>query len=66
MQGLGKTLQTISFLSYLKGERDVAGPSLVVVPLSVVSSWCALDMDEAFGSIHFCFDILSLNVGASR
>ncbi len=39
-QGLGKTLQTISFLSYLKRERGIAGPSLVVVPLSVVSSWC--------------------------
>ncbi len=34
-QGLGKTLQTISFLSYLTFERNVAGPSLVVVPLSV-------------------------------
>ena len=39
LQGLGKTLQTISFLSYLTFERGVAGPSLVVVPLSVVSSW---------------------------
>ena len=38
-QGLGKTLQTISFLSYLTFERCVVGPSLVVVPLSVVSSW---------------------------
>jgi SWI/SNF-related matrix-associated actin-dependent regulator of chromatin subfamily A member 5 len=36
---LGKTLQTISFLSYLTFERGVVGPSLVVVPLSVVSSW---------------------------
>ena len=35
VQGLGKTLQTISFLSYLTFERHVAGPSLVVVPLSV-------------------------------
>jgi SNF2-related domain len=40
-QGLGKTLQTVAFLSYLKNERGVRGPSLVVVPLSVLSSWCA-------------------------
>jgi SWI/SNF-related matrix-associated actin-dependent regulator of chromatin subfamily A member 5 len=37
--GLGKTLQTISLLSYLKFERGVEGPHLVVVPLSVLSSW---------------------------
>lgn len=41
LQGLGKTLQTVAFLSYLKNERGLAGPSLVVVPLSVMSSWCA-------------------------
>ncbi|GAX72787.1 hypothetical protein CEUSTIGMA_g243.t1 [Chlamydomonas eustigma] len=37
--GLGKTLQTISFLAYLKYVRGVQGPHLVVVPLSVLSSW---------------------------
>jgi SWI/SNF-related matrix-associated actin-dependent regulator of chromatin subfamily A member 5 len=37
--GLGKTLQTISFLAALKWERHVSGPHLVVVPLSVMSSW---------------------------
>ncbi|KAH8049693.1 helicase [Aureococcus anophagefferens] len=39
--GLGKTLQTLSFLSYLKHEKSAerAGPSLVVCPLSVLSSW---------------------------
>lgn len=31
--------QTITFLSYLKFERNVAGPHLVVVPLSVLPSW---------------------------
>ena len=36
--GLGKTLQTISFLAALK-ERNTGGPHLVVVPLSVMSSW---------------------------
>ncbi|KAK9840665.1 hypothetical protein WJX81_008358 [Elliptochloris bilobata] len=39
--GLGKTLQTISFLSYMQTERGVGGPSLVVVPLSVLPSWMA-------------------------
>ena len=37
--GLGKTLQTIAFLSYLKFERGVNGPHLVIAPLSVLSSW---------------------------
>ena len=38
--GLGKTLQTLAFLSYLKHERpDAHGPSLVICPLSVLSSW---------------------------
>ena len=37
--GLGKTLQTITFLSYLKINLSVQGPSLVVVPLSVLTSW---------------------------
>jgi hypothetical protein len=37
--GLGKTLQTISFLSYLKYCRGVGGPHLIVVPLSVLTSW---------------------------
>jgi SNF2 family DNA or RNA helicase len=37
--GLGKTLQTIAFLSYLKFERKLSGPSLVICPLSVLSSW---------------------------
>lgn len=38
-QGLGKTLQTISFLGYLKHHRDVAGPHLVVVPKSTLENW---------------------------
>ena len=40
-QGLGKTLQTISFLAYLKFNRNVDGPHLVVVPLSVLPNWMA-------------------------
>jgi SWI/SNF-related matrix-associated actin-dependent regulator of chromatin subfamily A member 5 len=37
--GLGKTLQSIAFLAHLKWERNVPGPHLVVVPLSVLASW---------------------------
>lgn len=39
--GLGKTLQTIAFIAHLKYEMGVPGPHLVVVPLSVMSSWMA-------------------------
>jgi len=38
-QGLGKTLQTISFLAYLKNYRDINGPHLVVVPKSTLQNW---------------------------
>lgn len=37
--GLGKTLQTIAFLGYIKFVRKLEGPSVVVAPLSVLSSW---------------------------
>ncbi|KAJ8598993.1 hypothetical protein CTAYLR_009472, partial [Chrysophaeum taylorii] len=37
--GLGKTIQTIALLTYLKFSRKLRGPSLVVCPLSVLSSW---------------------------
>lgn len=37
--GLGKTLQTIAFLSSLKNLRGISGPFLIVAPLSVLSSW---------------------------
>ena len=37
--GLGKTLQSIAFLSALKLDRQLKGLFLVIVPLSVVSSW---------------------------
>ena len=33
-------MQTISFLCYLKETCGITGPSLVVCPLSVLSSWC--------------------------
>ena len=37
--GLGKTVQTISFLRYMFHELSIYGPFLVVVPLSVLSNW---------------------------
>ncbi|XP_075519243.1 putative helicase CHR10 isoform X1 [Primulina tabacum] len=37
--GLGKTLQAISLLSYLKVCRKSSGPFLVLCPLSVTDSW---------------------------
>eukprot|EP00729_Bicosta_minor_P000649 gene649-4309_t len=37
--GLGKTLQTISFICHLKHTKKLAGPVLVVCPLSVLQSW---------------------------
>jgi SWI/SNF-related matrix-associated actin-dependent regulator of chromatin subfamily A member 5 len=37
--GLGKTLQTISFLAYLKHYRDTSGPHLIVVPKSTLQNW---------------------------
>ncbi|XP_073260479.1 probable helicase CHR10 isoform X2 [Populus alba] len=39
MMGLGKTLQAISFLSYLKVHQKSSGPYLVLCPLSVTDGW---------------------------
>ncbi|PWW73132.1 hypothetical protein C7212DRAFT_300352 [Tuber magnatum] len=36
--GLGKTLQTISFLAFLR-EKGMMGPFLVVAPVSTLSNW---------------------------
>lgn len=36
---LGKTLQTISYISYLTTELKIPGPHLIVVPLSVLFNW---------------------------
>jgi hypothetical protein len=38
-QGLGKTVQCVSFLGLLAERMTVRGPFLVVVPLSVVPNW---------------------------
>jgi SNF2 family DNA or RNA helicase len=37
--GLGKTIQSISFLSMVKNERKTGGISIVIAPLSVLSEW---------------------------
>ncbi|MED6174119.1 putative helicase chr10 [Stylosanthes scabra] len=37
--GLGKTLQAIAFLSYLKVYQLSPGPFLVICPLSVTDGW---------------------------
>ena len=37
--GLGKTLQTISLLGYMKHLRNVSGPHMVLVPKSTLANW---------------------------
>ena len=37
--GLGKTVQVLAFLCVLLERCAIAGPHLVVAPLSVVASW---------------------------
>lgn len=37
--GLGKTIQSTSFLSSLSSIHDLHGPFLVVVPLSTMAAW---------------------------
>ena len=39
MQGLGKTLQTISLLGYLHEFRGISGPHMVIVPKSTLHNW---------------------------
>ena len=39
MQGLGKTLQTISLLGYLSEYRGIHGPHLIAVPKSTLGNW---------------------------
>jgi SNF2 family DNA or RNA helicase len=45
MKGLGKTLQTISFLGYLKFHKGTSGPHLIVVPKSTLQNW-AREVDK--------------------
>jgi SNF2 family DNA or RNA helicase len=37
--GLGKTIQSISFISYAFNEHNLYGPFLVVIPLSTIQGW---------------------------
>ena len=40
-QGLGKTLQTIALLGYMKHHRNVPSPHLIIAPKSTLSNWMA-------------------------
>jgi DNA helicase INO80 len=37
--GLGKTVQSIGFLSHLAEEKDIWGPFLIVAPVSTLHNW---------------------------
>lgn len=37
--GLGKTIQTITYLGWMKYVQGISGPHLIVVPLSVLTNW---------------------------
>ncbi len=37
--GLGKTVQTVAFMNWLRHDREQQGPFIVVVPLSTMPSW---------------------------
>ena len=37
--GLGKTIQSVCFLEYLRRYASVPGPSLIVAPLSTIQQW---------------------------
>jgi len=53
--GLGKTLQTISFLAYLREGRGVKGQHIVIVPKSVVGELFRMIM-AYWGEVnHFIF-----------
>jgi len=39
LQGLGKTIQTISLITYLIERKRQSGPFLVIVPLSTLTNW---------------------------
>ena len=43
--GLGKTIQILSFLAWLK-EKNELKPSLVIVPTSLISNWDNDNNDE--------------------
>ncbi|KAK6009543.1 hypothetical protein OSTOST_25521, partial [Ostertagia ostertagi] len=59
--GLGKTIQVIAFIAYLK-EANVRGPHLIVVPSSTIENWMA-EFIKWCPKVRVCFFIcLSLNM----
>jgi len=58
LQGLGKTLQTISLLAYLRESRGVRGPHLIVVPKSVAGNWV-----REFKKWCPCIRVVRMNAG---
>ena len=38
--GLGKTLQSISVITYMREFKNLKGPHLIMVPKSTFSNWC--------------------------
>ena len=51
--GLGKTLQSLTFIAYLKTKRKLPGPHLVVCPLAVIQNW-ASECKQFTPSLTFC------------
>lgn len=39
LQGLGKTIQTLSLITFLIEKKKQPGPYLVIVPLSTITNW---------------------------
>lgn len=37
--GLGKTIQTVSFLNFLYYEKNIDGPFMIVAPASTLYNW---------------------------
>ena len=37
--GLGKTVQTLAFLQFLKSKNKLKGPTLIVMPTSLIGNW---------------------------
>jgi SNF2 family DNA or RNA helicase len=38
-QGLGKTIQTIAMLAYLKEFKSITGPHIIITPKSTLANW---------------------------
>jgi ATP-dependent helicase STH1/SNF2 len=49
--GLGKTIQTIALITHLVESKNLAGPYLIVVPLSTLSNW-ALEFQRWAPSLY--------------